>query len=242
MKRFLTALSASLCFVSFSSARAAPVVVYQDLIVPAGVANPDRQIVGGPIDGLQDWNGRLGMDFTVVNPVLVTSLGAFDNGDITRLNGVTGAGVDVAIFNLITGLQVGTSVHFSATDAGSQMAGDVADAFKSVSGFVLTPGRYTIVAVNDRNYNEGYFDSPTNIYQQTNDVNGSIVFSGPSTFDSTQSLGIPGSTDGPPVNRYDAGTFMASAIPEPATWLMMIVGFIALGYFTYGRRNQFAVV
>lgn len=236
MKRFLAALS-GLCLASVSGAHAAAVVVYQDLIVPVGVANPSAQIVPGPVDGLQDWQGRLGMDFAVVKPILVTGLGVFDNGDPSRLTGVTGSGVDVAIFNLNTGLQVGPAEHFDAAGSYTQIVGD---AFQTVSGFVLGPGSYTIVAVNDRNYNEGYFDSPTNIYQHTNDVNGSIVFTGPSTYDGTQSLGIPGNIDGPPANRYDAGTFMASAVPEPATWLMMIVGFMGLGYLTHRRRNQFA--
>jgi hypothetical protein len=33
-----------------------------------------------------------------------------------------------------------------------------------------------------------------------------------------------------------------SAIPEPSTWAMMILGFCGIGYMTYRRRNQSAVL
>ena len=36
-----------------------------------------------------------------------------------------------------------------------------------------------------------------------------------------------------------AGTF-TTAIPEPSTWAMMILGFAGVGYMTYRRRNQTA--
>jgi hypothetical protein len=226
MNKFLVALSVAVGLVS-SSAKA-DVVVYSDSLVD-----------GAGVSGLQNWSGRLGMDFTVVKSVLVTALGAFDNGNTAQLDGVNQTGVDVGIFDVSTGHLVGTSVHFDVTHAGLQVG---ADAFQSVTGFVLGPGNYSIVALNDRNYNQGFLGGNTNQYQTLNDVNGSILFGGPSRFDGNAvTLGLPGTGDGPPVDRYDAGTFMASAVPEPATWLMMIVGFMGLGYLTRRRRNQFAV-
>ena len=35
-------------------------------------------------------------------------------------------------------------------------------------------------------------------------------------------------------------TLGASAVPEPATWAMMILGFLGVGYFGYRRRTAFA--
>jgi hypothetical protein len=32
-----------------------------------------------------------------------------------------------------------------------------------------------------------------------------------------------------------------TAVPEPSTWAMMILGFAAVGYMAYRRRNQTAV-
>ncbi len=41
-----------------------------------------------------------------------------------------------------------------------------------------------------------------------------------------------------PVDRYDAGTFMASAVPEASTWVMMILGFAGIGFMTYRRKGR----
>ena len=216
-------------------ANAAAVVVYQDLIVPlVGTQTP---IVGGSTNGLQDWNGRLGMDFTVNNSILVSALGAFDNGLTSRLDGVNGLGVTVGIFSVNTGLLVGPSASFNASGVYTQIGGD---AFQTVKSFILTPGQYSIVAVDDRNYNQGYFGGP-NIYQTLNGL-GSISFSGPSRFDGSSSLGLPGSIDGAPVDRYDAGTFMASAVPEPSTWAMLLLGFAGIGFMAYRRRSASALM
>jgi|SRR5581483_442778 len=52
----------------------------------------------------------------------------------------------------------------------------------------------------------------------------------------------------PQTPPYPAGDFNVgvdavsiSAIPEPSTWAMMIVGFCGLGFMAYRRRNQFGL-
>lgn len=44
----------------------------------------------------------------------------------------------------------------------------------------------------------------------------------------------------PPVNApvFDNGTFKAvvTAVPEPATWAMMVLGFLGVGFVSYRRR------
>jgi hypothetical protein len=214
----------------------AAVVVYQDSLVPA--VGTQTEIVAGSTNGLQNWVGNLGMDFAVNNSIVVTALGAFDNGSLSTLSGSTGSGVSVGIFNVNTGLLVAPSVFFNASGTYTQSG---ADAFQSVPSFILTPGEYSIVALNDQNYNQGYFGGP-NKYQTLNDLNGSITFTGPSIFDSNSTLDLPGTTDGPPVNRYDAGTFMASAVPEPSTWAMMILGFAGIGFMAYRRKSKPALM
>ncbi len=37
-----------------------------------------------------------------------------------------------------------------------------------------------------------------------------------------------------------AQTLSVSAVPEPSTWAMMILGFAGLGFLTYRRNNQAA--
>ena len=40
-------------------------------------------------------------------------------------------------------------------------------------------------------------------------------------------------------NYFDQSfVFMVAAVPEPATWAMMIVGFAGVGYMTYRQRKQ----
>src|SRR5947199_6669166 len=67
--------------------------------------------------GNQAWPGNLGLDFDVNagHSIIVTSLGAFDNLG----NGFTGGTVNVAIFNRVTGLQVGPSQTFTGTSTGT---------------------------------------------------------------------------------------------------------------------------
>src|SRR6185312_1363558 len=205
-------------FVLMSAAPATADVIYEDS-------------TGAP---LQNWSGRLGMDFQVNNPILVSALGAFDNGTFSNLDGVNGHGVMVAIFDVTSGLQIGTSASFNASGSYTQIGGD---AFQTVGPFILSPGDYSIVSVDDRNYNQGFAGGSTNQFQTLDSLGGAISFNGPSRFDSVSALGLPTMADGPPVDRYDAGTFIAS-VPEPSTWAMMLLGFVGIGVMTYRRRKR----
>src|SRR6185437_10821886 len=102
---------------------------------------------------------------------------------------------------------------------------------------ILSPGDYSIVSVDDRNYNQGFAGGSTNQFQTLDSLGTAISFNGPSRYDSTSALGLPTIADGPPVDRYDAGTFMASAVPESSTWAMMLLGFVGIGMMTYRRRK-----
>jgi hypothetical protein len=199
-----------------SAAPASAAVVYQDS-------------AGAP---LQNYLGRLGMDFQVNSPIFVTALGAFDNGVQSNLNGVSGNGVTVALFNVTTSTQIGPSAFFNSAGSYAQIGGD---AFQMVNGFILGPGEYSIVSVNDQNSNA--YGNP-NGFQTLDNLGGAITFNGPSRYDSSTTLGLPTTADGAPVDRYDAGTFMASAVPEASTWAMMILGFVGIGFMTYRRKGQ----
>jgi outer membrane protein assembly factor BamB len=43
------------------------------------------------------------------------------------------------------------------------------------------------------------------------------------------------------VYALDAVVIGTPAVPEPATWAMMLLGFAGIGYMTYRRRNQNAL-
>lgn len=175
------------------------------------------------VAGLQNYGCALGMDFNVNRSITITSLGAFDNGLLGNLDGRDeSSGVSVQIYNVDTGLPVGPSILLTSSDPGTQIGGD---AFKSVNPFVLPSGFHgSIVAFNDLNYNTG---GSANSTQTLNDNQGAISFVGGGRFDGSGSFNIfPGTVDGGPANRYDAGTFiMSSSVPDGGT----TVGFLGSG-------------
>jgi hypothetical protein len=67
------------------------------------------------------------------------------------------------------------------------------------------------------------------------------LFSGqPTTIDGGSSFEAVGTT-GPALGQPITGTLtIAAAVPEPSTWVMMILGFLGLGFMAHRRRNQTA--
>lgn len=80
-----------------------------------------------------------GLDFKVVAPTTIYSLGAFDS----LQDGVYFKPVTVTIFNATTGLKVTPEVVFSTDDPGTLMGGS---RFKSIPSVTLNPGTYSVVA------------------------------------------------------------------------------------------------
>ena len=210
--KFLTIFAFAAALAALAAPAQASTIVYQDQ--------------SGIMVNLQNWQGNLGMDFQVNSTIVVDALGVFDNGNIGTLVGSTGTGVEVGIFNLTTGLLVGPSLLFTPASLVTQTGGD---AFLNVTPFSLVPGQYSIVTLNDQNYNEGFTNHTNNTTQTLNSLGGAISFIGSSRFDGNSGLlELPSEIDGGPANRYDAGTFAAT--PLPATWTMLLIGLAGLGF------------
>jgi hypothetical protein len=48
----------------------------------------------------------------------------------------------------------------------------------------------------------------------------------------------PTTTDGPFIQFDNIGINNVSAVPEPSTWAMMILGFAGIGFMSYRRKSK----
>lgn len=171
--------------------------------------------------GLQNYGNSLGLDFDVLQPITVTRLAAFDNGDPANLNFQDPVnGVTVAIYNRNTQTQVGPSQNFTTADPGERVNANV---FKDVADFDLPVGNYSLVAFNAPNYNSSGGD---NTFNTTNNGGGLISFVGGGRFGSDNAF--PGGVDGGPADRYNIGSFEFVAVPEPTALGLLALGGLAL--------------
>ena len=145
--------------------------------------------------------GPLGMDFDLIRPLTITSLGLFDSA----ANGLAGS-FSVRLYNRDTQAVV-TSLTFSAADQGTLIDGS---RFKTLATPITLPAgfRGSIVAdvftVADPNGNLS--PAPWTV----NTGVGAITYVGGGRYGNTP-LTYPTTGDGGPVNRYAAGTFQFAA-------------------------------
>jgi hypothetical protein len=162
-----------------------------------------------------DFPLTLGMDFTVNSSITVDSLGAFTNGT---------SPLDVKLYNLSTGLIASTTV-------GAPVAGDYA--FNTFGPPVtLTPGNYQINAVYLSSANGDFnpFEPGGGAASPViNLLGGKLTFLG-DYYNLDGNGGIALTHDLLSPNGYGAGTFTVSAVPEPSTWAMMLLGFAGVGF------------
>jgi len=212
MKRLIMALAAT---ASIYAAPASAADVTQVYNAPTGLA------------GNQDFGGTLGLMFTVNQATTVTQIGVFDSGS---------DGLNATIFATIFD-STHTALFAPVTFAAGTGTSGSAYIFQPLT-YTLAPGTYQLAAWGyngaEKNYNYGFI-APGN--------------GGPITFDSaggrltatgTQYTYAPGDyadnvDDG--TTRYGAASLVV-AVPEPATWAMMIAGFGMVGFGLRSRKRQ----
>jgi hypothetical protein len=167
--------------------------------------------------GNQNFGGSLGLDFIVIEPVLVTELGAFDsNGDgfsgtlTTQLwqrndGGTPGTPDDDS------GVAILASTTFSPANPGTLEGGT---RFRTLeSPLTLQPGSYSIVTsgfgVSDPNGNLG---TPNAGDWESDDGEGALQFTGRGRFGTAGTF--PANADGGPSNRYAAGNLKILPIAD----------------------------
>ena len=207
------------------------------LLMACGISPPKAQgatvlaySYSAATTGNQAHPGNLGLDFDVLSTSIeVTELLAFDS-DADGWVG-TSTLITVGIFDS-TGTLVTPTVTFSPSNMGTLTGGSYRTL--SIAPTTLAVGSYTVVAVgfnnDDMNFNtSGGSGGPT-----TDDNVGLIAFVGGGSYDFGTTLADPSSPDGGGVQRYGAGSFAFSEVPEPSASLL--AGIVGLTMLT--RRNR----
>ena len=186
--------------------------------------------------GLQGWQGPLGMEFVVNQPITIKYMGvynAFAPNDAELLSTL-----EVAIFDTSGNEVAGTDTTFQPGTLYIQfLPVDAYDLFQAIAPVTLQAGEYFVVA--------GGFNSAQPNGNQGNGgvgaaegMQGSITYAGLPRYgvapgfyypDVVDTYPAPGYPNGGPPNRYDAGTF---ATPEPGFYglfalCLTIAGLIA---------------
>jgi hypothetical protein len=210
------ALVATVCFTLADSAKAT--IAYQNPTGTYGNATGDGRY-------------NVGMDFTVGGAgIIVTSLGAFDNGQ----DGLA-APITVAIYR-VSDQSMMTSVNFGAGNSGTLIGGS---RFLDITDIILGAGTYRIVAGGyggDISGRERLFteEIPNSITIPTDTGGGLIAYplSGGNYYSPfTGAIGFPTILSGSAtVPGYAGGTFDFTPVPEASQFAVAGVGLLGLVY------------
>jgi hypothetical protein len=183
--------------------------------------------------GNQSYSGPLGMDFDVVAPISISSLGVFDS----NADGL-GRQLTAYIYDRDTQTSV-ASLIFAVGNTGTLVGGE---RFLALSTpLVLAAGFHGSVVVEGYGAGElnGNGNPPFN-YATLDDGGGLINFVGTSRYGGTPGL-FPTFLDVGPSNRYGAGTFVfdpADLItPEPSTVVLLAGGLALLARMKSNRKK-----
>lgn len=175
----------------------------------------------------QAWLGSMGMLFSVDSAISVTSLGAFSNGSPVFSQAIT-----VQLWNSADTLAPIASTVLAPSVLYNQIDQSL---FNDISNVILTPGNiYAIVAYGfgDGQPNGNGYGGPVPWT-----VNPILTPLGSALYDLAANNGLyPTIVDSGPANRYEAGTFLFTAVPEPSTY-MMLGSFIAFALLLRSRKT-----
>jgi len=165
------------------------------------------------VPGNQNFGGSLGMDFDIVNPVIVHQLGCFDDNSDGLFLPIT-----VRIFNRET-QEVVAEIFFNPDDAGTQERED-GQAIGGMRFLALTPPLTLPLGFQGTIEADGYGDMERNANRGApapwtiRDGGGSVAFVGTSRYGDAGSF--PANPDQGPAARYGAGTFVYETTPALA--------------------------
>ena len=191
-----------------------------------GPSGPGVYDAATGLAGNQTWTGTLGLNFTVNQAVRVAALGTFDS---------TGGTITSDIYGVIfdsNGAAVTPILNFNNTADPS----GAAFVFRSFpTAVILAPGQYQVATwgydSTFRNYNNSGPGGPVTF----NTLGGSLTAVS-SSYGASNTPGVYATIPDNGSTRYGASSFLAGAVPEPASWALMIggIGFAGL----VARRNR----
>ena len=191
-----------------------------------------QQVYSAPtgLQGNQGFTGTMGLDFTVNAPVTVTSVGVFDGSSNGLFSNLSATIYDAS----------GTALFAPVTFATGTQSSGQAYIFRIITPLVLTPGSYQVAAWgyngSEINYNT-FGNNPGPITFNT--AGGRLAAAGTRY---SPTAGVQGTIVDNGLTRYGAGSFIVAAVPEPATWAMMLLGFGMVGFGLRSRRKVTARV
>jgi hypothetical protein len=156
-------------------------------------------------------------------------------------DGTTGAGYNVAFSggagvrntsNSTAARPPGSTGFYAAVLAGSKITLTTPE-ISALSIFMGSPDDYNSIRFN---YSDGTFESLTGIQLAAGAFNGNQTIGRRMTYSFDKSVTSVEFTSGQNSFEFDNIATLASAVPEPATWAMMIAGFGMAG--TAIRRRQ----
>jgi hypothetical protein len=164
-----------------------------------------------------DWS--LGWEFQVNSPITVTALG-YNNYGFNSTH-------DVGIFNSSGSLLASASVNGESTLSNNYR-------YSTIGSLSLGVGKYFISGTT-LGLNDGY------IYKaESFSTNSSITYLGSDYIDgSGGNLNFPSySAASADVQYLEVNFQIAGGVPEPSTWVMMLLGFASIGLLAYRSKNS----
>jgi hypothetical protein len=184
------------------------------------------QVSAGQI-GNQVYSG-VGIEFQVNSAITVSGLGIYDSGQ----DGIAASSPPLSAY-LFTGTGiVEASSTFSHSDPGTLDPASGGYRFKSISPLTLTPGLYVLAGYgwssSDPEHNSNVNGTPDTF----NTAGGALTYIGSPFGGGNDPAGtFPTVTCCGNIDFFSAANieFNVAAVPEPSTWLMMILGFACVG-------------
>jgi hypothetical protein len=182
--------------------------------------------------GNQVWSA-VGLEFTVNSPISITSLGIFDTGPGGSITG------PLTVDLMTTGGVIEASSIFSNTSGSTVNGGYL---FQSITPVTLSAGNYYLMGYGWTTANQEH-NSNNGGNPDTFNTAGGLVSFVMSVFTDSPTA-PPGTLPGPTYLGYGSVLgndlfsganiqFSAVATPLPSTWIMLLSGFVGLGFFAY---------